>query len=180
MLILCSEILRNYESMLEVILPSLPTTVDGMSAPEGKAAFVWILGEYGDVSVGEGVKDGREGEGCVWGKMGWASGKAFEGVSEGESGGVVVLLQLMPHPCPIPTSPLPHPCPTLPHPLDHPKQSICVGGAGVHCVRGVLRGEAPPPDGSDEAVLQASPRVPGDAGQVAGVCSRSVLSMQTF
>lgn len=45
------EILRNYESMLEVILPSLPTTAAGMSAPEGRAAFVWILGEYGDVSL---------------------------------------------------------------------------------------------------------------------------------
>ncbi len=51
------EILRNYESMLEVILPSLPTTAAGMSAPEGRAAFVWILGEYGDVSVeGRGVR----------------------------------------------------------------------------------------------------------------------------
>ena len=51
----CVEILRNYESMLEVILPSLPTTAAGMSSPEGRAAFVWILGEYGDVSVGEGM-----------------------------------------------------------------------------------------------------------------------------
>ena len=43
--------------MLEVILPSLPTTAAGMSAPEGRAAFVWILGEYGDVSVeGRGVR----------------------------------------------------------------------------------------------------------------------------
>ena len=48
------EILRNYESMLEVILPSLPATADGMSSPEGRAAFVWILGEYGDVSKRKG------------------------------------------------------------------------------------------------------------------------------
>jgi hypothetical protein len=35
--------------MVEVILPQLPTNFDSVSDAEGKAAFVWILGEYGEV-----------------------------------------------------------------------------------------------------------------------------------
>ena len=49
-LCLLLEILRNYESMLEVILPSLPEAVEDRVTDKGKAAYLWILGEFGDVS----------------------------------------------------------------------------------------------------------------------------------
>ena len=35
--------------MIEVILPQLPTSFDTITDPEGKAALLWILGEYGEV-----------------------------------------------------------------------------------------------------------------------------------
>ena len=43
------DILRKFDDMIEVILPQLPTSFDAVSDPEGKAALVWILGEYGEV-----------------------------------------------------------------------------------------------------------------------------------
>ena len=42
-------ILRRFEDMVEVILPQLPMNFDSVSDAEGKAAFIWILGEYGEV-----------------------------------------------------------------------------------------------------------------------------------
>ena len=51
MLCVLLEILRNYESMLEVVLPSLPKSVEDDVTDRGKAAYIWILGEFGDVSV---------------------------------------------------------------------------------------------------------------------------------
>jgi len=36
--------------MVEVILPQLPRTLEDIVDPEGRAAMIWILGEYGEVS----------------------------------------------------------------------------------------------------------------------------------
>ena len=46
-----TEILRTYEVMLDMVLSALPQSVDSVATPEGKAAFIWILGEYGEVST---------------------------------------------------------------------------------------------------------------------------------
>ena len=43
------DILRKFDDMIEVILPQLPTSFDTVTDPEGKAALIWILGEYGEV-----------------------------------------------------------------------------------------------------------------------------------
>ncbi len=43
-------ILRKFDDMVEVILPQLPRTFDDIVDPDGKAALIWILGEYGEVS----------------------------------------------------------------------------------------------------------------------------------
>ena len=45
----CTDILRKFDDMIEVILPQLPTSFDTITDPEGKAALLWILGEYGEV-----------------------------------------------------------------------------------------------------------------------------------
>jgi AP-4 complex subunit beta-1 len=47
-----TKILRNYESMLEVVLPSLPKSVEDDVTDRGKAAYIWILGEFGDLIPG--------------------------------------------------------------------------------------------------------------------------------
>ena len=44
-----ADILRKFDDMIEVILPQLPTSFDSIVDPEGKAALIWILGEYGEV-----------------------------------------------------------------------------------------------------------------------------------
>jgi AP-4 complex subunit beta-1 len=44
----CTDILRKFDDMIEVILPQLPTSFDTVTDPEGKAALLWILGEYGE------------------------------------------------------------------------------------------------------------------------------------
>lgn len=44
-----ADILRKFDDMIEVILPQLPTTFDSIVDAEGKAALIWILGEYGEV-----------------------------------------------------------------------------------------------------------------------------------
>ena len=43
------DILRQFENMVEVILPHLPASLDSVPDPSGKAALIWILGEYGEV-----------------------------------------------------------------------------------------------------------------------------------
>ena len=45
-----ADILRQFENMVEVILPRLPSSLDLVPDPSGKAALIWILGEYGEVS----------------------------------------------------------------------------------------------------------------------------------
>lgn len=42
-------LLRKFDDMVEVILPQLPTSFEAIVDPEGKAALIWILGEYGEV-----------------------------------------------------------------------------------------------------------------------------------
>ena len=42
-------ILRQDESLEEMILPELPKNVNTITESEGKAALIWILGEYGEV-----------------------------------------------------------------------------------------------------------------------------------
>ena len=42
-------ILRQDESLEELILPELPKNSSIISEVEGKAALIWILGEYGEV-----------------------------------------------------------------------------------------------------------------------------------
>ena len=42
-------ILRKFDNMLEAVLPKLSLTCVTHSDPEGKAAFIWIIGEYGEV-----------------------------------------------------------------------------------------------------------------------------------
>ena len=44
-----SDILRKFDDMLESVLPKLPVSFNEISDPEGKAALLWILGEYGEV-----------------------------------------------------------------------------------------------------------------------------------
>ena len=46
-----SGILRKFDHMVEVIMPKLPTSFDYVTDPEGRAALLWILGEYGEVRV---------------------------------------------------------------------------------------------------------------------------------
>lgn len=46
-----ADILRKFDDMIEVILPQLPTTFDSIVDAEGKAALIWILGEYGEVRI---------------------------------------------------------------------------------------------------------------------------------
>ena len=48
-LYLNSDILRKFDNMVEVILPQLPSDFEAVVDPEGKAALLWILGEYGEV-----------------------------------------------------------------------------------------------------------------------------------
>ena len=43
------DVLRKFDDMLEYVLPKLPASFEGISDPEGKAALLWILGEYGEV-----------------------------------------------------------------------------------------------------------------------------------
>ena len=45
-----SDILRKFDNMVEVILPQLPCNFECISDPEGRAALLWILGEYGEVN----------------------------------------------------------------------------------------------------------------------------------
>eukprot|EP00731_Ephydatia_muelleri_P023370 Em0015g953a len=47
-LVAMTNILRQFENMVEVILPRLPSSLDLVPDPSGKAALVWILGEYGE------------------------------------------------------------------------------------------------------------------------------------
>jgi hypothetical protein len=47
-LVAMTNILRKFDDMIEVILPQLPTSFDTVTDPEGKAALLWILGEYGE------------------------------------------------------------------------------------------------------------------------------------
>ena len=61
LLSLFTDILRKFDHMTEVIVPKLPTSFDYVTDPEGRAALLWILGEYGEVSVWE------CGEVGVWG-----------------------------------------------------------------------------------------------------------------
>lgn len=44
-----ADILRKFDHMGEVILPQLPTDIGSIIDPYGKAALIWILGEYGEV-----------------------------------------------------------------------------------------------------------------------------------
>ena len=44
------DILRRFENTIESIIPQLPTTFDDVTDSDGKAALIWILGEYGEVS----------------------------------------------------------------------------------------------------------------------------------
>lgn len=46
-----ADILRKFDNMVEMILPQLPSDFDCVTDPEGKAALLWILGEYGEVST---------------------------------------------------------------------------------------------------------------------------------
>lgn len=47
-LVAMTNILRKFDDMVEVILPQLPDDLTSISDPEGKAALIWILGEYGE------------------------------------------------------------------------------------------------------------------------------------
>ena len=47
--LLYTGILRQDESLEELILPELPKNSSVISEVEGKAALIWILGEYGEV-----------------------------------------------------------------------------------------------------------------------------------
>ncbi|XP_065890599.1 AP-4 complex subunit beta-1-like [Dysidea avara] len=47
-LVCLTSILRQDESLEEMILPELPKNVNTITESEGKAALIWILGEYGE------------------------------------------------------------------------------------------------------------------------------------
>ena len=47
----CLDILRKFDDILECVLPKLPASFREFTDPEGKAALLWILGEYGEVGV---------------------------------------------------------------------------------------------------------------------------------
>ncbi|XP_064391971.1 uncharacterized protein LOC135339670 [Halichondria panicea] len=47
-LVITTNILRKFDNMVEVVLPKLPSSFDSISDPEGRAALLWILGEYGE------------------------------------------------------------------------------------------------------------------------------------
>ena len=44
-----SDILRKFEDTHETILPRILASYDIMTNPLGKAALIWIIGEYGEV-----------------------------------------------------------------------------------------------------------------------------------
>ena len=44
-----TELALNFDKVTDVILPHLPTSVLSVNRPEGRAAVVWIIGEYGEV-----------------------------------------------------------------------------------------------------------------------------------
>ena len=44
-----SDILRKFEDTHEAILPRILASYDIMTNPLGKAALIWIIGEYGEV-----------------------------------------------------------------------------------------------------------------------------------
>ncbi len=46
------EIALSCDSVVAMILPYLPSSVLNVSEPEGKAALIWMLGEYGKVRMG--------------------------------------------------------------------------------------------------------------------------------
>lgn len=43
------DVLREFDTLVEVILPHLPTSFKGVTEEDGKSALIWILGEYGEV-----------------------------------------------------------------------------------------------------------------------------------
>ena len=43
------DVLREFDTLVEVILPHLPTSFKAMTEEDGKSALIWILGEYGEV-----------------------------------------------------------------------------------------------------------------------------------
>ena len=43
------DVIREFETLVEVVIPQLPTSFKGVTDSEGKAALIWILGEYGEV-----------------------------------------------------------------------------------------------------------------------------------
>ena len=45
------DILRKFDTMMESVIPQLPTSFDDVSDPDGKSALIWMLGEYGEVHV---------------------------------------------------------------------------------------------------------------------------------
>ena len=45
------DILRKFDTMVESIIPQLPTSFEDVTDPDGKSALIWILGEYGEVQA---------------------------------------------------------------------------------------------------------------------------------
>ena len=45
------DVVREYDTLVEVIIPQLPTSFKGITDADGKSALIWILGEYGEVLV---------------------------------------------------------------------------------------------------------------------------------
>ena len=43
------DILRKFDTMMESVIPQLPTSFEDVSDPDGKSALIWMLGEYGEV-----------------------------------------------------------------------------------------------------------------------------------
>ena len=43
------DVLREFDTLVEVILPHLPTSFKVITEEDGKSALIWMLGEYGEV-----------------------------------------------------------------------------------------------------------------------------------
>ena len=44
-----ADVLREFDTLVEVIIPQLPDSFKGITDADGKSALIWILGEYGEV-----------------------------------------------------------------------------------------------------------------------------------
>ena len=53
------DVLREFDTLVEVIIPQLPASFKGITNADGKCALIWILGEYGEVGCNGACMSGQ-------------------------------------------------------------------------------------------------------------------------